>query len=490
MVFCSLLPLAPEPRAKISPSAFNFCYWNTQLSMHDTKIVSAVPHRRQKTFIFPVEIFVVLLLIVVNAIFVMSEMAIVSVRKVRLQQMASQGDARARVALELANSPNQLLGTVQIGITLLAILSGAFGESIIAREIVVLLNFIPSIEPYREAIASVSAVLIITYLTLVIGELVPKRLALNNPEHIASAVARPMQLLSVITSPIVHLLSLSTDRVVRLLGMRPSTDPQITEEEIKVLIEQGTEAGTFEEAEQDMLNRVFKLSDRRVSALMTPRPDIIWLDLDDSPDKNRQIMVDHAHGQFPVCQGELDTVLGIVQVNDLLSRCLTNQPLDLTASLRRPLYVPESTPGLKILELFKQSGTHIAIVVDEYGVIQGLVTLNDILEEIVGDIPSIDALDEPQAVQREDGSWLVDGMLSVEEFFELFEMQELPREQRGNYHTMGGFVVTQLGRIPNAADHFEWQGMRFEVMDMDGNRVDKVLVVPIAPKRRQSSVED
>lgn len=437
----------------------------------------------QRILSFPVEIFLVLLLTIVNAIFVMSEMAIVSVRKVRLQQMANQGDAKARVALELANAPNQLLATVQVGITLLVILSGAFGESVIARRVVPLLNLIPWLQPYSETIASVIAIVAITCLTLIIGELVPKRLALNNPERIASAVAPSMQVLSKFASPIVHLLSLATDAVLRLLGMRPSTEPQVTEEEIKVLIEQGTEAGTFEEAEQDMLNRVFRLGDRRVSALMTPRPDIIWLDLDDSAEINRQIMVDNPHGQFPVCQGELDSVLGIVQVNDLLSRCLTNQPIDLTATLQRPLYVPENTPALKILELFKQSGTHIAIVVDEYGVIQGLVTLNDILEEIVGDIPSIDEIDEPQAVQREDGSWLVDGMLPVEDFFELFEIPELPKEQRGNYHTMGGFVVTHLGRIPTATDHFEWQGMRFEVMDMDGNRVDKVLVLPIANKR-------
>jgi putative hemolysin len=223
---------------------------------------------------------------------------------------------------------------------------------------------------------------------------------------------------------------------------------------------------------------------------MTPRPDIVWLDLEDSAETNRQIMIDQAHGQFPVCQGELDNVLGIVRVNDLLSRCLANQPFDLTATLQRPLYVPENTPGLKILELFKQSGTHIAIVVDEYGVIQGLVTLNDILGEIVGDIPSVDQLDEPQTVQREDGSWLVDGMLPVEEFFELFEIPELPKEQRGNYHTMGGFVVTQLGRIPMATDTFEWQGMRFEVMDMDGNRVDKVLVIPMPSKHGEARNQD
>ncbi len=449
-----------------------------------------MPNFWQKNLLFPVEILIVLLLIVANAIFVMSELAILSARKVRLQQIANQGNANARVALQLANAPNQFMGTVQIGITLLAILSGAFGESVIAKQVVLWLKAIPWLAPYIDAIASIVAVLVITYLTLVIGELVPKRLALNNPERVATAVAGPMQMLATITSPVVHLLSASTDLVLRLLGIKPSTEPQVTEEEIRVLIEQGTEAGTFEEAEQDMVERVFRLGDRRVSALMTPRPEIVWLDLDDSAEINRQIIVDNTHAQFPVCQGELDNVLGIVQVSDLLARCLTNQPLDLTTTLRRPLYVPESTPGLKVLELFKQSSTHIAIVVDEYGVIQGLVTLNDILEEIVGDIPSIDEIEEPQVVQREDGSWLVDGMLPVEEFFELFEIEELPKEQRGNYHTMGGFVVTQLGRIPIAADHFEWQGMHIEVMDMDGNRVDKVLVVPVPAKPHTRTDED
>lgn len=423
------------------------------------------------------EILIVFLLIVVNGIFVMSEMSIVSVRKVRLQQIANQGNVQARIALELANAPNQFLGTVQIGITLLAIVSGAFGESVIATRVGALLHLIPSLAPYSQAIASATAILIITYLTLVIGELMPKRLALNNPEKIATAVAIPMQMLSKITFPVVQLLSASTEMLMRLLNIRPSTEPLVTEEEVRVLIAQGTEAGTFEEAEQDMVERVFRLGDRRVSAVMTPRPEIVWLDLDDSAEMNRQAIIDSNHSRYLVCQGELDNVLGIIRVNDLLTDCLSNKPLDLTKALQRPVYVPESTPGLKILEMFKQSGTQMAIVVDEYGVIQGLVTLNDILEEIVGDIPSINQVDEPQAVRREDGSWLVDGMLSVDEFFELFDIEELFREQRGNYHTVGGFVVTQLGRIPSPTDSFEWRNMRLEVMDMDGNRVDKVLVV-------------
>jgi putative hemolysin len=412
------------------------------------------------------------------------------VRKVRLQQLANQGNKKARAALELASSPNQFLAGVQIGITLLAILSGAFAESTIAQRLAPLLNLIPWLATYREAVSSVIAVLIITYLTLIIGELVPKQLALNNPERIASEIAIPMQMLARFVSPIVYLLSASTDLVMRLMGIRPSTEPQVTEEEIRVLIEQGTEAGTFEEAEQDMVERVFRLGDRPVNALMTPRPDIVWLDLEDSAEENRKKMLDSCHSRFPVCQGGLDNVLGVMHVTDLLSRALSSQPLDLTVSLRQPVFVPESTRGLKILEVFKQTGIHLALVVDEYGVVQGLVTLNDILIEIVGDVPSAGELEDPQAVQRDDGSWLLDGMLPVDDFFEIFDINEVPFENRGSYQTLGGFVITHLGRIPSATDNFEWQHLRFEVMDMDGNRVDKVLVMQISNKISEQKNED
>lgn len=436
-----------------------------------------------------IDFLLILLIVFVNGIFVMSELAIVSARKVRLQQLASQGNRKARIALELANAPNQFLAIVQIGITLLAILSGAFGESTIGRRLLPLLNSVPWLAPYSEALSSVVAVLIITYLTLIIGELVPKRLALNYPEKIAAIVAVPMRMLANIASPVVYLLSASTDLVVRLLGIKPSTEPQVTEEEIRVLIEQGTEAGTFEEAEQDMVERVFRLGDRPVNALMTPRPDIVWLDLDDSAEENRKKMLDSCHSRFPVCQGGLDNVLGVMHVTDLLARSLSAQPLDLTVGLRQPVFVPESTRGLKILELFKQTGIHLALVVDEYGVIQGLVTLNDIMVEIVGDVPSAGEQEEPQAVQREDGSWLLDGMLAVDEFFKIFEINELPSEHRGSYQTLGGFVITHLGKIPSAADNFDWEHLRFEVMDMDGNRVDKVLVTPMERKTTEPPKE-
>ena len=325
------------------------------------------------------EILILFVLITANGIFSMSEMAIISSRKVRLQQMANQGDAKAKAALELAEAPNRFLSTVQVGITLIGILTGAFGGATIADKLALYVEMIPALAPYSRAIAFGMIVLTITYLSLIVGELVPKRLALNNPERIAASVAIPMRVLAAGAYPVVHLLSASTDLVLRILGIGPSTEPQVTEEEIKVLIEQGTEAGTFEEAEQDMVQRVFRLGDRPVNALMTPRPDIVWLDLEDSAEQNRHKMMDSSHSRFPVCQGGLDNVLGVMHVTDLLARTLSGQPLDLTISLRQPVFVPESTRGLKILELFKQTGIHVALVVDEYGVIQGLVTLNDVL---------------------------------------------------------------------------------------------------------------
>lgn len=425
------------------------------------------------------EILIVLLLIVANGIFAMSEMAIVSSRKVRLQQLANQGNKKAKVALDLANSPNQFLSTVQVGITLIGILAGAFGGAAISARLETQLKQIPFLAPYSNAISFTVVVITITYLSLIIGELVPKRLALNSPELIATTVSIPMRWLSRISSPIVHLLSASTELIVRFLGSHASTEPEVTEEEIKILIEQGTKSGIVEETEQNIVGRVFELGDRQVRTLMTPRPDIFWIDIDDPVEENRQSISESSYTRILVCQEDLDHVVGFIKVTDLLTRLLSGQPLDLTANLRRPLFVPETTSVLKILELFKQGETHFALVVDEYGVIQGLVTLNDILMELVGDIPSWENPEEPQKVQREDGSWLLDGMLPVEEFLELFNLEHLLEESEGNYHTVGGFVITQLGRIPAAADHFEWQNLRVEVMDMDGNRVDKVLIVPL-----------
>jgi putative hemolysin len=428
---------------------------------------------------FPLNSFLIIfLLIILNGLFVMSELAIVSSRKVRLQQSANQGDKGAKIALKLANHPNNLLAAAQIGITLIAIISGAYGEKTFSDYLQPLLESIPFLTRYSSALAFGIAVLIITYLTLILGELVPKRLALNSPESIARLAAPPMNVVTKMTAPVVYLLNRSTDLVLKILGVRPSAEPQVTEEEIKVLIEQGTEAGMFEQAEEDIMKRVFQLGDRRVSAIMTPRVDIIWLDLEDAYDENLRTLREGAHARFPVCQDGLDNLLGLVKVYDLLMETLDGEKLDLTKSLQKPVFVPESTRALKVLELFQQTGNQLAFVVDEYGVIQGLVTLTDIFQALVGDLPSAEELQEPQAIQREDGSWLLDGMLPIYQFKEILEMddRELPGEHRGSYHTLGGFVVMYLGRIPISADHFTWGGLRFEVVDMDGNRVDKVMV--------------
>lgn len=421
---------------------------------------------------------VVVLLIFVNGIFALSEIAVVSARKTRLQQWADEGNASARAALELANNPNQFLATIQIGITLVGILAGAFGGATIATELAVILSDITWLAPYGHPLSLTLVVLVITYLSLIVGELVPKRLALNNPERMAMAIAAPMQGLSRVAYPAVHLLGLSTEFLLRALGMKPSAEPPVTEEEIRALIEQGTQAGMFEEAEQEMVERVFRLGDRRVSAVMTPRTEIVWLDREASALEIRRTITESAHSRFLVADGSLDNVLGVVHAKDLLAHILGEQVVNLEATLQQPLYVPESMRALKVLELFKQSGTHIALVIDEYGGIQGLVTPSDILEAIVGDLPEAGEQVEPLAVQRPDGSWLLDGMLPVDEFKDLFDLGELPGEDQGIYQTLAGFVIMQLGRIPAATDYFIWEGLKIEVVDMDGNRVDKVLVTP------------
>jgi putative hemolysin len=424
------------------------------------------------------EMVVISLLILTNGIFAMAEIAVVSARKTRLQQWAEAGDTRARAALDLANAPNQFLATVQIGITLIGILAGAFGGATVAKNLATALDDISWLAPYSQPLSLGFVVLVITYLSVIVGELVPKRLGLNNPERIAVVIARPMRALSRLAYPAVHLLGLSTEFALRVLGIRPSMEPPVTEEEIRTLIEQGTQAGMFEEAEQEMVERIFRLGDRRVSAVMTPRTEIVWLDRGASVEEIRHTITTSVHSRFLVADGSLDNILGIVHAKDLLVHCLSAQAVDLTATLQQPLYVPESMRALRVLELFKQSGTHIALVIDEYGGIQGLVTPSDILEAIVGDLPVGGEQFEPLAVQREDGSWLLDGMLSVDEFKELFDLGQLPGEDQGLYQTLAGFIIMQLGRIPATSDYFEWEGFKIEVVDMDGNRVDKVLVTP------------
>ena len=422
------------------------------------------------------EIVFILILIIANGVFAMSEAAVISSRKERLRQWANEGDHKARIVLELANDPTRFLSTVQFGITLVGVIAGVYGGANLAEKLAVLFEKIALLAPYSKALGLGLVVVVLTYLSLIIGELVPKRLALNNPERIAAAVITPMRFLAKIASPAIHLLSSSTNAVLRVLGVKPSAESPVTAEEINIMIEQGKQAGVFEKAEQDIVERVFHLSDQRVNTLMTQRADIIWLEVDDTLESIQQ-KIASGRSRFPICEGSLDHILGVVKVKDFLARSLAGQPLDLKALLRQPLYVPESMRAMKVLELFKQTRTHIALVLDEYGSMQGLITLNDILEAIVGDIPSSDMPNEPMIVKREDGSWLIDGMLPVEAFKKHFQLAELPNEETGEYQTLGGFVMMHMERIPKPTEHFEWGGLRFEVMDMDGHRVDKVLVM-------------
>jgi putative hemolysin len=431
------------------------------------------------------EVIFILILILANGILAMAEIAVISARKARLQQRADDGDEQARVALDLANDPADFLSTVQIGITLVGVLAGAFGGATIAAQISDWVAGFPPLAPYSAAIGVVVVVLLITYFSLVLGELVPKRLALNNPERIATLMAAPMLLLSRLTSPLVRLLSISSNLVLRLLGAKPSDEPPVTEEEIKVMIEQGTQAGVFAEAEQDMVQAVFRLADRRVGTLMTPRTDVVWLDLDDTLEENQRKIFGSAHSRFPVAEGSLDHVVGVVLAKDLLSSCITGKTLDLREVLLSPMFVPESMPALHVLEQFRESRIHTALVIDEYGGFQGLVTLFDILESIVGEIPDAGDLADLEVTQREDGTWLVDGMLPVDELKEIFHLSTLPGEERGYYQTVGGFMMTFLGRIPVASDHFIWSDLRFEVVDMDGLRVDKILIVPQSAREEE-----
>lgn len=421
------------------------------------------------------EILLISALIVLNGVLAMSEAAMVASRRARLQQKANDGDRGSRTALALLQDPNVFLSTVQIGITLVGVLAGAIGGARLSKQLASVFATIPALEPHSESTALGIVVVTITVLSMWLGELVPKRLALHSPERIARVVAGPLLVISRVFSPLVRLLSTSTNLLLRMIGVKPSKEPPITEEELQVLLDQGTQAGIFEESEQDMVEGVFSLGDQRVYSLMTPRTEVIWLEVNDSMEIMRQKIEENDFSRFPVCQGSLDMILGIVKARDLLVPMLAGEPIRLKEKLRPALYIPETTLASRALEIFKEQNRELMLVIDEFGTMQGLLTLHDIIEEIVGDFDL-----EAQATQRQDGSWLLDGMLPVDEFKEIFKVQGLPHEQE--FETLSGFVMMSLGRVPQAADHFEWSGLRFEVVDMDGRRVDKVLVTTLPPR--------
>ena len=422
------------------------------------------------------ELAAVLFLILLNGFFAMSELAVVSARKIRLQQMADEGSRGARTALALQEDPSRFLSTVQIGITLIGVINGAVGGATLAERLSPVLDAIPALTGYGQTLSIAIVVMVITYLSLIAGELVPKRIALNNAEAIASFAAPIMRSLSKATAPFVWLLGASTEAMLKLLRVPEKAEQTVTEEEVKSLIAEGTASGVFDPGEKRMIEGVMRLADRTVRSLMTPRPEVMWLDIDDDPDNIKREIREAGHSRFPVCRGDFDDVIGVVHTKDLLNRLLQGGSFDLRADVRDALVVHDGTEVMRLLDLFKQSGEQMAIVVDEYGTVEGIATLTDVLEGIAGELPDDGGADS-DIVRREDGSLLIDGMMAVEEVEAHLGLKSL-RDEDSGYHTLAGFLLFKLGRIPTAGEYADHDGYRFEVVDMDGRRIDKVLVMP------------
>src|SRR5499427_1398712 len=427
---------------------------------------------------------IVFLLIVVNGFFAMAEIALVSARKARLVPLAEAGNSGAQAAIELKADPSRLLSTVQIGVTLIAVLSGTFGEATLGDRLErYLWTYAGLVERYSHVISMVVVVIGISYFSLIIGELVPKRLALSYPEPIAGTLARLMAAISRIGAPIEWFLSASTDLVLRLLPLRRPSAPPVTDEEITFMLREGAAAGHIPQAETAIVEMALRLGDRRASTVMTPRTQIEWLDLDDPEAENGRKIREVPFSRFPVVQGGTQQVIGIAQAKDLLASCLGGQPFDLRGATRPPLYLPNTVTVLRVIEVFKTSGEPMALIVDEYGDLEGLVTPSDILEALVGDIPGSAEADQ-RIVRRDDGTWLIDGLLGLDELKQVLGISRLPEEDP-DFHTLGGYMMARLSRVPMEADRITAADYRFEVVKMDGRRVDRVLVSPTRSKTRR-----
>ncbi len=423
---------------------------------------------------FSAEIGIILLLVLLNGFFAMSELAIVSARRARLRQLAEDDHIGARLVLEMGENPSSFLSIVQVGMTLNSVLVGAFSGATLAGQFAVYLDSFPQIAPHGEIVALVLTVAAVTYLNLVVGELVPKRIGLAYAEIIAVRVARAMGFFATAAAPVVWLLSRSTDVILKLLHLHNPRAQRVTEEEIKDMIAEGTESGALKPAEKDMLEGVLRLADRSVRSIMTPRMDVVWLNIDDLPRDHKNIIRASGYSRFPVARGDMEEILGVVHAKDLLNSSFDGHTLSLKPVMRPPLIVPDTTPVLRLLDQFKQAGQHIAIVVDEYGSVEGMVSITDIIESITGGLPGRgqETMDKP--VEREDGSWLFDGMMPIDEVEALTGLKDM--RGSGDFQTIAGFMIDHLRHIPAAGDYFQWEGARFEVVDMDGRRVDKVIV--------------
>ncbi len=420
-----------------------------------------------------VPLIVVLFLLVLNAFFAMSELAVVSSRRARLHQMMVEGRRGAASALRLVDDPTGFLSSVQIGITLVAILSGAYGESSFAQPLAEELGQFPAIASHASAISSAVVVSVLAYVSLIVGELVPKRLALTNPERFACIVAGPMTVLAAVCKPIVLLLRVSTEAVLRLIGVRPDSASRVTEEEVKSLIAEGTEAGVFQPAEREMLEGVLRVADRSVRSIMVARPDVVWLDINDGPDAVMNEISASGHSRYPIARGDIEDLIGVVHAKDLLEQQRSTGTFDLEAVARPAVFVADRTPILKLLDQFRSANVHLIVVVDEHGSIEGIVTPSDILSAIAGSLPEGEGEPDPDAVRRHDGSWLLDGRMPIDDVERTLGLKGMNEDEE--FSTIAGFVLNEMRRIPAAGESFVWKGWRFEVVDLDNRRIDKVL---------------
>lgn len=425
------------------------------------------------------DVALLVFLILLNGLFAMSEMALTAARRARLQVMVETGDRGAQVAMDLHENPTKFLSTVQIGITSIGVLNGIVGEAAFSEPLARWLIEDFNVRPRAAALSATAlVVMLITFATIIFGELVPKRLGQMYPETVARLVAQPMEWLSLIARPFVKLLSWCTEGTLRLLGIRGGPDRSVTEEEIAASLEEGLDAGVIEAQEHQMVRNVFRLDDRTVGSMMIPRTDIVWLDAAAPQEELLRAMAEQEHSRYPVCRGGLTDVLGVVSAQTLLQQLLQGKPLMLTEKLQPPVFVPETLTGMELLDQFRMSSAQLVFVVDEYGEVQGVITVRDVMEAITGEFTT-PAADDAWAVKRHDGSWLFDGLIPVPELKDRLDLKELPEEDRGRYNTLAGMVMLLLGRLPQTADSVEWEGWRFEVVDLDGKRVDKVLATAL-----------
>lgn len=422
------------------------------------------------------EVVIILVLILLNGIFSMAEIALVSARKVRLENAAKQGDDKAKAALKLSNNPDTFLSTVQIGITLIGILTGLYSGEQLKEDVKGFVMQWPALVAYSNAIATAIIVICVTYFTLVLGELLPKRIGLANPELIAKNVAKPMTFISRVTFPFVWLLSRSTSALVTLFGLKRTSDNNVTEEEIKAIISEGTSSGAIEETEQEIIERVFHLGDRNITSLMTHRTDIVWLDVNEEVESYKRKIKQAPHSVYPVCEGQIDNIRGILTIKDLYT---AGNVAVLKDIMKKPLFIPENNSAYQVLEKFKETQIHAAFIVDEYGTFLGMITLNDILEAIVGDMPET-GQDDYNMIKREDGSYLVDAQIPFYDFLSEFDMEDQMAEFEQEFDTLAGFILHHLEHIPQTGEKLEWRKFTFEIIDMDAHRIDKILVTPPA----------